>query len=202
MLDAPCSRIGHIYRKFAPFPNPGIGDFVGRNYRRVAETWMDEYAQHIYRRRPHYRKIDPGDLTKQKGLRERLHCKTFKWFMEEIAFDLTKRYPPVEPPDFAYGELRNVGTQLCVDTKFRDANERFGLRKCQKDDAESGGEQRITFTWHRDIRPRKRTVCFDVSVSDRGAPIVLYGCHGMGGNQLWEYRLVNDFLSDSYNLYN
>ena len=30
MLDAPCSRIGHIYRKFAPFPNPGVGDFVGR----------------------------------------------------------------------------------------------------------------------------------------------------------------------------
>ena len=30
MVDAPCSRIGHIYRKFAPFPNPGVGDFVGR----------------------------------------------------------------------------------------------------------------------------------------------------------------------------
>lgn len=30
MVDAPCSRIGHIYRKFAPFPNPGVGDFVGK----------------------------------------------------------------------------------------------------------------------------------------------------------------------------
>ena len=30
MMDAPCSRIGHIYRKFAPFPNPRNGDFVDK----------------------------------------------------------------------------------------------------------------------------------------------------------------------------
>lgn len=66
---------------------------------------MDEYAEYIYKRRPHYRNIDPGDLTEQKALRERLKCKPFKWFMENIAFDLPLKYPPVEPDDYAYGEV-------------------------------------------------------------------------------------------------
>jgi polypeptide N-acetylgalactosaminyltransferase len=52
MVDAPCSRVGHVYRKFAPFPNNAKGDFVGRNYRRVAEVWMDEYKEVLYKRRP------------------------------------------------------------------------------------------------------------------------------------------------------
>lgn len=78
---------------------------VLQNYRRVAEVWMDEYAEYLYKRRPHYRNIDPGDLTEQKAIRERLQCKSFRWFMEEVAFDLIKKYPPVEPPDFGYGEV-------------------------------------------------------------------------------------------------
>ena len=76
-----------------------------QNYRRVAEVWMDEYAQYLYDHRPHYRNIDPGDLTDQRAVRERLKCKPFKWFMEEVAFDLVKVYPPVEPPPFASGEV-------------------------------------------------------------------------------------------------
>ena len=30
MYDAPCSRMGHIYRKFAPFSSNGIGNYLGR----------------------------------------------------------------------------------------------------------------------------------------------------------------------------
>lgn len=66
---------------------------------------MDEYAEYIYKRKPHYRDIDPGDLTKQKLLREKLQCKPFKWFMETVAFDLPLKYPPIEPDDFGYGEV-------------------------------------------------------------------------------------------------
>lgn len=194
MVDAPCSRVGHIYRKFAPFPNPGIGDFVGRNYRRVAEVWMDEYKEHLYHRRPHYRHLDPGDLTAQKALRKRLNCKSFKWFMEQVAFDQPSKYPAVEPPDYAWGEVRNEESGLCIDTQFKGQNERFSLAPCLKDQRGRSGEQQLVLTWHKDVRPAKRSVCFDVSSSDVHAPVMLWSCHGMHGNQLWKYDTVTKHL--------
>lgn len=76
---------------------------------------MDEYAEYLYRRRPHYRDIDTGDITKQKEIRENLKCKPFKWFMQEVAFDLVEKYPPIEPPDISNGKV-NSGTEINVDT--------------------------------------------------------------------------------------
>ena len=72
----------------------------------MAEVWMDEYAQYLYNHRPHYKNINPGDLTEQKAIREKLKCKPFKWFMTKVAYDLEDYYPPVEPPAFANGEVR------------------------------------------------------------------------------------------------
>lgn len=40
MVDSPCSRIGHIYRGYAPFSNVRTKDFLTINYKRVAEVWM------------------------------------------------------------------------------------------------------------------------------------------------------------------
>uniref|UniRef100_A0A7E4ZTF9 Polypeptide N-acetylgalactosaminyltransferase n=1 Tax=Panagrellus redivivus TaxID=6233 RepID=A0A7E4ZTF9_PANRE len=190
MIDAPCSRVGHIYRcKYVPFPNPGIGDFLSRNYKRVAEVWMDEYKEHLYKRKGAIRNADEGDLSKQMEVRQRLKCKSFDWFMKEVAFDQDRYYPAVEPPDSANGELRNVAAQKCIDTQFKGANERFGLRKCISDAPNEGGEQNMRMSFWEDIRPMTRTVCFDASSSDNQAPVILFACHGMKGNQLFQYRI-------------
>ncbi|CAM1309505.1 GALNT10 (predicted) [Pycnogonum litorale] len=188
MVDAPCSRIGHIYRKFAPFPNPGIGDFLSRNYKRLIVAWMDEYGEYIYKRKPNIRNIDPGDLSKPRKIRKDLNCKPFKWFMENVAFDLILKYPPIEPPDYASGEIRTASGDLCIDTKFKGQNDRFGLEKCIKDNVGASGEQKFQLSWHKDIRPQGRSVCFDVSTSYDRSPILLYTCHGSQGNQLWRYN--------------
>nr|XP_026491590.1 N-acetylgalactosaminyltransferase 6 [Vanessa tameamea] len=186
MLDAPCSRVGHIYRKFAPFPNPGHGDFVGRNYRRVAEVWMDEYAQYLYRRRPHYLRIEPGDLTQQKALRQKLHCKSFRWFMTQVAFDLTAKYPPVEPNPFAEGQIRPAQQPaFCVDAHRGAQMEALQLKACAR---AAAAEQDFVLSWHKDVRSKSRNMCWDVPDSSPKSPILLYSCHLGGGNQLWRYH--------------
>lgn len=54
--------------------------------------------------------------------------------------------------------------------------------------------QELELTWHKDLRPKKRTVCFDVSTSVRKAPVILFNCHGMRGNQRFKYNLVSIIL--------
>ncbi|XP_044728225.1 N-acetylgalactosaminyltransferase 6 [Chrysoperla carnea] len=191
MYDAPCSRVGHIYRKFVPFPNPGIGDFLAKNYRRVAEVWMDEYAEYLYMRHPYYRSIDPGDLTLPKSIRTKLQCKSFKWFIENIAFDLVVKYPPVEPNDFAKGRITSaIDPELCINVDNEKQNTRIDLKTCSVDDP------KLTFSlsWHKDIRVNGGKMCWDVATSHKKAPVLLYGCHGDKGNQYWYYDEKHKWL--------
>lgn len=82
-----------------------------------------------------------------------------------------------------------VDSNLCVDTRYKRHGDRFGLQECGH-----GGEQSFHLTWHKDIRPGKRSVCWDVSSGDAQAPVLLYNCHGMGGNQMWRYDPVRNNL--------
>jgi len=184
LLDAPCSRVGHVYRQFAPF---SFGGALGKNHKRVMDVWMDEYKEYVYIRRPHYRNLDPGDISKQKQLRTDLQCKSFKWFMEEIAFDQDAHYPAIVPPDFASGYIKSdADPELCVDSKLHS---KITISSCSKS---SGGrqDQTFSFTYKKDIHlgtdPGSKT-CWDVQSGD-GSPILTYACHGQGGNQLWKYN--------------
>uniref|UniRef100_A0A8C3VIB8 Polypeptide N-acetylgalactosaminyltransferase n=1 Tax=Catagonus wagneri TaxID=51154 RepID=A0A8C3VIB8_9CETA len=191
MEDIPCSRVGHIYRKYVPYKVPA-GVSLARNLKRVAEVWMDEYAEHIYQRRPEYRHLSAGDVAAQKKLRSSLNCKSFKWFMTKIAWDLPKYYPPVEPPAAAWGEIRNVGTGLCADTKHGALGSPLRLESCVRGRGEAAWNnmQVFTFTWREDIRPgdpqHTKKFCFDAI--SHTSPVTLYDCHSMKGNQLWKYR--------------
>ncbi|XP_035681271.1 polypeptide N-acetylgalactosaminyltransferase 10-like [Branchiostoma floridae] len=184
MVDAPCSRVGHVYRKFVPYKVPA-GVNLGKNLKRVAEVWMDEYKEHLYKRRPHLRQTNMGDISGQLQLRERLKCKPFKWFMKVVAPDIILHYPPVEPEPAASGEIRNKASNLCIDSKHGGGQAEVRLDQCVKGGGIMNGEQNFHMSWHNDIRPKGRTFCFDAQM--KGGTLILFACHQMLGNQHWLY---------------
>ncbi|XP_073433512.1 N-acetylgalactosaminyltransferase 7 isoform X3 [Dendrobates tinctorius] len=108
LLFTPCSRVGHIYRLHGWQGNPPPV-YVGssptlKNYVRVVEVWWDEYRDYFYASRPETKALAYGDISELKRFREDHNCKSFKWFMEEIAYDITAHYP-LPPKNVDWGEI-------------------------------------------------------------------------------------------------
>lgn len=74
----------------------------------------------------------------------------------------------------------------CVDTLSHSEKEKIGLYYCAADKVKPQSTQYFALSWMRDIRIKHGEMCWDVSESGN-APILLFGCHGMQGNQLWKY---------------
>jgi polypeptide N-acetylgalactosaminyltransferase len=48
--------------------------------------------------------LSSGDLSAQFAIKKKYNCKSFKWFIENIAYDVPKRYP-YPPPLIGWGEV-------------------------------------------------------------------------------------------------
>ncbi|XP_017854532.2 N-acetylgalactosaminyltransferase 4-like [Drosophila busckii] len=191
LLDVPCSRVAHVFRgPMDPRPSPRNYSFVNRNHKRVAEVWMDEYKEYIYKRDPiNYESIDIGDLSRQRAVRERLHCKSFDWYMKEVAPDFLLKFPPVEPPSYAWGAIQNLHyTQYCLDNMGLGGEQPVGMFGCAQNLSFPQASQNWKFAKSRDIRLANDDVCLDVHDSKPNATVYMWNCHNMGGNQFWYYN--------------
>ena len=89
---------------------------------RVVEVWLDEeFREYFYTREPMVRGYPIGDISKQLQFKKDHNCKSFKWFMDNIAYDVYYQFPKL-PPNRAWGEVGHalfwsglsVGLNECI----------------------------------------------------------------------------------------
>jgi polypeptide N-acetylgalactosaminyltransferase len=92
LVEVPCSRVSHTFRSNQRNHFLDGIDVSARNFKRIAEVWLDDYKEVVYNAEPKIYKIDPGDLTKAKLVKEKLKCKPFQYFLEHIEPEMYTRY--------------------------------------------------------------------------------------------------------------
>ncbi|CAF0992787.1 unnamed protein product [Rotaria magnacalcarata] len=194
LVTAPCSHVGHIFRKRSPYKwLPGV-NVVKKNAVRVAEVWLDEYKKYYYERF-NYDLGDFGDVSSRKLLRQKLQCKSFKWFLAEV-------YPEQFIPGdaVASGEIRNLGAAFCVDgsTDHKNYHKPVIGYPCHS----QGGNQFFMFSKLGEIRRDDGCLDFSGGFNDanKDDKIIVYPCHGMKGNQQWIYKENNQLYHPVSNL--
>ncbi|MGH0162341.1 UNVERIFIED_CONTAM: hypothetical protein FKN15_058946, partial [Acipenser sinensis] len=184
LLFVPCSRVGHIYRLKGWQGNPPPAH-VGssptlKNYVRVVEVWWDEYKDYFYASRPEAKALAYGDISELKRFREEHNCKSFNWFMEEIAYDIPAHYP-LPAKNVEWGEIRGFESNYCIDSMGHTNGGFVEMGPCHR----MGGNQdlhRFTHTPTRKCLDRSE-VLHQVFISD---------CDTNKSTQKWE---MNNILS-------
>nr|XP_049699511.1 uncharacterized protein LOC110380411 isoform X2 [Helicoverpa armigera] len=183
----PCSRVGHVFRSFHPYGMPAHMDTHGINTARMAEVWMDEYAELFYLHRPDLRNNPKiGDVTHRKILREKLKCKSFQWYLDNI---YKEKFVPVRDV-YGYGRFKNEATQMCIDTLQREAEASpLGCYPCHPDlqatqyfSFSLAGELRDEFNCAT-VQPARMSA--DERSSEASRAVVMTPCHGLGREQKW-----------------
>lgn len=185
----PCSRVGHIYRPFMPYSfgtmaNQRKGPLVLTNYKRVVEVWFDDtYKEYFYTREPLARFYDPGDMTKQLQLKKSLGCKSFDWFMNNIASDVFRDFPRL-PNNIEWGEVRLKDTEKCLDTRGPQPPQTVILSTCHS----LGGNQLFRLNAAGQLGVGER--CVDASRSKMFLTYCKLG-HVEGPWKLQDSRLIH-----------
>lgn len=71
----------------------------------MVETWFDDkHKEFFYTREPLAQLLDHGDISEQLEFKRRKRCKSFQWYMENVAYDVFDKFPEL-PPNIHWGEV-------------------------------------------------------------------------------------------------
>ncbi|CAG9810900.1 unnamed protein product [Chironomus riparius] len=202
LYEVPCSRISHTFRMYNPSRNNIKEDYLTRNFKRLAEVWLDDYKEVVYSRSPEkFAKVDAGDLSRPKAVRDRLKCKNFQYFLDNIAPDILLRYPTTkETPVFASGQIKSVVYEnICIDLLNGSEFDPIGLYNCEEvdDPKKIPQSQFFRLNFMKNIVVGHMELCLD------SYKLATPQCHyAESGNQYWKYDYENHMLINSYDVGN
>ena len=186
IFKVPCSRVTHLSKLHSAYRDLGDGsDFVGRNLKRVAEVWLDDYKQYFYRNDPNrYAKIDVGNLKKQFDLKKKLKCKPFKYYLDVVAPEMLVYYPIV-PQYFAAFSIQHMTSQKCISLNQMKYHESLVLSDCSPDLKNPSNGESFALTFEKSIRYNdSNDQCLNSQT------LALSNCHHLGGyGQHWVFNL-------------
>lgn len=163
----PCSRVGHVFRKKHPYTFPGgSGNVFQKNTRRAAEVWMDEYKAIYLKNVPSARFVNYGDITDRLAIRDRLQCKSFKWYLDTV-------YPQLVVPKKTPGKSvqMKIG-HLCLDSMARKENDAPALFACH---GTGGNQEWIVDPLTKTFKNAISQMCLDFS-SEEKKSVVMVKC--------------------------
>lgn len=178
----PCSRVGHVFRKRHPYSFPGgSGNVFARNTRRAAEVWMDDYKNYYYAAVPLAKNVPYGDISDRLALKERLQCKPFKWYLQNI-------YPELTIPQATTSQVGELKQGLyCLDTMGNLIDGFVGLYQCHH----AGGNQEWSLTNVGSVK--HHDLCLALTTPLRGSQVVMRICDG-SDSQRWQMIVPGGLL--------
>ena len=140
-------------------------DTMTRNSLRVAKVWMDEFIDYYYDVNPDAKYVDSGDISARVELRQRLQCKSFKWYLENI-------YPNYDEPQGKSNGLM----------KKREKESKVPNPQYQPWDKRARNYKRAFV-----MRLRNTRLCAQAesSTPEKGSKVILATCNFKGKGQVW-----------------
>ncbi|XP_069770949.1 polypeptide N-acetylgalactosaminyltransferase 11 isoform X3 [Narcine bancroftii] len=193
----PCSRVGHIFRKRRPYGSPRGQDTMAHNSLRLTHVWMDEYKEQYFALRPELRHWSYGNISERVHLRKRLHCKSFKWYLDKVYPEMQVlgpneknrvQQPPLinravkRPKILQYGRIRHLQTAKCISAQ-NHPSQKGGIVLVKECDLLDSNQIWVYNEEHELILAN--LLCLDMAETHSSDSPRLMKCHGSGGSQQW-----------------